>query len=85
MGAETDDTEAISIRRAPVPAGPKVGDYLSAFENSAVGVGHINLKGQWQDANGSLRRILGYSASELKGLSSMDMTHPDDVRQAHDG
>jgi len=80
MGAEIDDTAEVSILKEAGPVGPKVGDYLSAFENSAVGVGHINLKGEWQDANGSMRRILGYSASELKGLSAMSMTHPDDMK-----
>ena len=84
MGAKTDDTAEIPILKDAGPVGPKVGDYLSAFENSAVGVGHINLQGRWQDANGSLRRILGYSESELKGMSSMDMTHPDDVRLSAD-
>ncbi|MEH6807454.1 MAG: PAS domain S-box protein [Hyphomonas oceanitis] len=80
MGAETNDTAEISILKEVGPAGPKVVDYVSAFENSAVGIGHINMTGHWEYANGALARILGYSASELKGLSSLDMTHPDDAQ-----
>lgn len=81
MGTEAsiNETGEIPIREEDRKLRRLVADYDSAFVNATVGIGHLTLTGHWSYANGALSRILGYSKSELQGMSSMDMTHADDL------
>lgn len=51
------------------------------FETALIGMAIIDLEGNWIDVNKSLCNTLGYSKEEIKKLSFMDVTHPDDLRQ----
>jgi diguanylate cyclase (GGDEF)-like protein/PAS domain S-box-containing protein len=53
-----------------------------SFENAAVGMAHLSLKGEWLRVNRKLCEITGYSAQELMALTFQGITHPDDL--AHD-
>lgn len=44
-----------------------------------VGVCHTALDGRWTMVNRAFCDILGYSAEELRGMTFMDITHPDDL------
>jgi len=50
-----------------------------SFENALVGMAMVSLEGKWIDVNKSLCSILGYSKEELKNISFLDITHPEDL------
>jgi diguanylate cyclase (GGDEF)-like protein/PAS domain S-box-containing protein len=52
--------------------------YRSTFEQAAVGIAHTTIDGRILEANRSLCRMLGYTAAELRKLSTRDLTHPDE-------
>ena len=49
------------------------------FATAAIGMGMVNSKWQCIQSNPALQKMLGYSAEELKQISFIDITHPDDV------
>jgi diguanylate cyclase (GGDEF)-like protein/PAS domain S-box-containing protein len=53
--------------------------FRDTFELAAVGIAHTALNGQLTRVNPRLCRMLGYSAEELRALTFVDITHPDDV------
>lgn len=56
-------------------------DLLSrTFENALVGMATLDLTGSWLNVNKSLCKTFGYSKEELKQLTFMDITHPDDLK-----
>lgn len=52
--------------------------FRSTFENAAVGIVHYDLDHRWLRLNQKLCQILGYRKEELRGLTIVDVTHPDD-------
>lgn len=58
--------------------------YRAAFELAPVGVGHVSAEGAYLLVNQRLCEIVGYSAEELRGMSTHDITHPDDVQKGRD-
>ncbi len=62
------------------------------FEAAPLGIAIANAKGYILEANDAFFRLLGYSKDEIKKLTFMDITHPDDreetiklSRKARDG
>jgi diguanylate cyclase (GGDEF)-like protein/PAS domain S-box-containing protein len=53
--------------------------FRDTFELAAVGIAHTALNGQLMRVNPRLCQMLGYSAEELRALTFVDITHPDDV------
>lgn len=53
--------------------------FQQIFENSMIGMGLVDLRGDWKRANRSLCHILGYTEEELIRLNVKDITHPDDL------
>jgi PAS domain S-box-containing protein len=49
------------------------------FENAAVGMAIISLKGEWIKVNQKVCEIVGYPEKELLKLTFQDITHPDDL------
>ncbi len=58
--------------------------FRQTFENTAVGVAHVGLDGQWLEVNQTLCDILEYSREELQTKTVQDVTHPDDLNAARD-
>ncbi|MBT5368967.1 MAG: PAS domain S-box protein, partial [Nitrospinaceae bacterium] len=52
------------------------------FQGAVVGIATVALDGRWLNFNRKFCDILGYPAQELAGLTSAEITHPDD--QAED-
>ena len=48
------------------------------FANAAVGMIVIDPKGRYQRVNEAWLEMIGYSAEELKSLTYLDLTHPED-------
>jgi PAS domain S-box-containing protein len=53
--------------------------YRLAFDTAAVGKGHISRTGHFIRVNQKLCEITGYSADELRKLTFIGITHPDDL------
>jgi len=54
----------------------------ATFDQAAVGVAHVSLEGSLLRANAKLCELLGRRLKEMKGRSSLDFRHPDDVKAA---
>jgi PAS domain S-box-containing protein len=52
--------------------------WLTAFENSAIGITMANFSGRYFAANSAFVNMLGYTESELYQMTFMDVTHEDD-------
>lgn len=48
-------------------------------DNAVIGIALTDLDGKWLRLNGALRRMLGYSETELMDLDYTRITHPDDT------
>ncbi|UII28233.1 PAS domain S-box protein [Fulvivirga maritima] len=55
--------------------------FQSAIEYSPIGIGILDLYGNWIQVNRALEEIFGYSADELYQFSFQDLTHPDDLEE----
>jgi PAS domain S-box-containing protein len=53
--------------------------FRSAFDAAAIGFALTELDGRMRSVNQSLCDMIGYSASELQGMTYQSITHPDDV------
>ncbi len=51
----------------------------AVFDNAAIGIGLFDACGRLVRFNQKLRRMLGYSAKELWGMSHLEFTHPADL------
>jgi PAS domain S-box-containing protein len=49
------------------------------FDNAAIGISLADSKGYSIQSNKALERMLGYTGEELKKMSFVEFTHPDDV------
>lgn len=52
--------------------------FRATFEQAPVGIAHTTTEGQFLQVNGKLCEMLGYTSTELLGLTTRDLTHPDD-------
>lgn len=55
--------------------------YRTIFDQAALGIAHVSVKGHWERVNQTLCRILGYPHEDLLALTYPDVTHPDDLEQ----
>jgi PAS domain S-box-containing protein len=52
--------------------------WRTVFQNAPVGIGTLNLDGQFVTANPTFQRMLGYNEEELRSRTGLDITHEDD-------
>ena len=52
--------------------------FVSAFENSPVGMAIVDLSGNYVEVNPTLCRLLGYSREQLLATDFQQVTHPED-------
>ena len=53
--------------------------FRATFEQSAVGIAHLSRDGTFLRVNKKYRQTLGYSETELRHLSMVNMSHPNDL------
>jgi PAS domain-containing protein len=58
--------------------------FRAIFENSAIGIALVDVRGHPVDSNAALQKILGYTNFELAGKVFTEYTHPDDARAGWD-
>ncbi|CAB5163393.1 diguanylate cyclase/phosphodiesterase (GGDEF & EAL domains) with PAS/PAC sensor(s) [Olavius algarvensis associated proteobacterium Delta 3] len=54
--------------------------FRATFEQAAVGVAHVSLKGKFLRINKKFCEIVGYSKDEMLDLTVQDIAHPDDLQ-----
>lgn len=52
--------------------------FRATFGEAAVGIAHTTTEGRFLQVNAKLCEMLGYTSTELLGLSTRDLTHPGD-------
>lgn len=55
--------------------------FQSSFDQIAVGIAYTSTDGKILGSNRKLSEMLGYSAAELLGMTTRDLTHPEDRDQ----
>ncbi|MBZ0228220.1 MAG: PAS domain S-box protein [Bauldia sp.] len=68
--------EQLKFERASAEASEE--RFGAVMDGAAIGMGLIDTNGNWITANRSLTTMLGYSEAELRSLTFLDVTHPDD-------
>lgn len=53
--------------------------FRAAFEQAPTGMALVGLDGKWVDVNQRLCALLSYECEGLVGMTSQDVTHPDDL------
>src|SRR5262245_32135642 len=53
--------------------------WRTMFDNAAIGIALVDAMGQPVHSNPALQRMLGYTAEELRRMSFVEFTHPDDI------
>ena len=53
--------------------------YRATFNNAAVGMDLVNHNGRFLEVNDTLSNFLGYAREELKNLTILDVTYPEDA------
>jgi PAS domain S-box-containing protein len=53
--------------------------FQTIFEQATLGIALVDMKGSPIETNSALQNLLGYSADELRAMSFVDFTHPEDV------
>jgi len=51
----------------------------ASFNQAAIGIAHLSLKGEWLTCNNKFCKIIGYEQDDLLKISIFDTTHPDEV------
>jgi len=57
------------------------GEFRTAFERVAVGIAVVDLEYRFLEVNPKLCEILGYSRDELRAITAVDITHPEDTAE----
>lgn len=53
--------------------------FRRTFEGAPIGMALVALDGGWLEVNDALCAMLGRAPEELRGLTFLDLTHPDDI------
>lgn len=70
--------ETVERYRAEVALRESEQRFRSTFEQTAVGMAHVDIGGRFLRANGKLCDMLGYSDDELLSLTLQQISHPED-------
>jgi diguanylate cyclase (GGDEF)-like protein/PAS domain S-box-containing protein len=52
--------------------------FEAIFDSAGIGVDLVDIDGRILESNRKLQEMLGYTAEELRGMTVLDFTHPDD-------
>ena len=83
VGVNRSPTIAMSVSGEEAGLGEAVlcegGELFRAiFLQAAVGIAQASVEGEWLLLNDRFCAILGYTRAEMRGMTSLELTHPDD-------
>tara|TARA_R110002050_G_scaffold130204_14_gene251838 strand:- start:202 stop:2340 length:2139 start_codon:yes stop_codon:yes gene_type:complete len=76
IGTNWDITE---LRSTELQLEKSKDSFTETFNNAAIGMALVSLKGNWIKVNSSLCKSLGYTEKEFFKLTFQDITHPEDI------
>lgn len=76
MGTVKDITERRQVEEALLESEAL---FRATFEQAAIGMVRVDLKGRLVETNKAFQNMFGYSGEELKNMVFKEFTHPDDV------
>ena len=79
----SEDLEKMVLERTKELSQSEV-RFRSIFEQAAVGIVEMSIKGKFLQINQRFCDIVGYSADELLQLTREQITHPDDIKADYD-
>ncbi len=85
LGIEVVSQNITDLRKSQKSLAESEERYRSIFDQAALGISNISLDGRIINANKKYCEILGYSLKEIKKLTFLDFTHPDDIKKSKDG
>src|SRR5438477_1534914 len=71
------EMRSIANRTAALEASEQ--KFREIFEEAPIGMAVVGLDEKFRETNPALSKMLGYSEEELRGLTPLDITHPDDL------
>ncbi|MBI2909367.1 MAG: PAS domain S-box protein [Chloroflexi bacterium] len=84
LGVVAIHTDITERKRAEEALRESEERFRATFEQSAVGVTHVDLEGKWLRVNQTFCDLVGYTREELLHRSFTDITHPDDIARGRD-
>ncbi|MHA2232046.1 MAG: PAS domain S-box protein [Candidatus Hodarchaeales archaeon] len=72
-------TRVIEHRQTEVALRESEERFRVTYENAAIGIAIVDLKGRIREINPALQGMLGYSREELSQMTIMDLIHSDDL------
>jgi PAS domain S-box-containing protein len=69
----------IQLKRMEATRRQSEARFRAVFEEAALGIALVDMEGRAIETNPALRKMLGYSGNELRGMQFTEFTHPDDV------
>ena len=67
------------LRESDTLVGETTLELRAMFEQASAGIARVGLKGEVISSNARFAEILGLTPDEAKGITTSDVTHPDDV------
>src|SRR5712691_4475497 len=58
--------------------------FRTLFEQSQAGMAFADLSGRLTSSNEAFRQLVGYTEQELRGVSVLELTHPEDLKAGED-
>ena len=58
--------------------------FRESFENAAIGMAIVSLKGNWLEVNNTMTEMFGYSKEEFLGYNFNDITYPEDIDKGNE-
>jgi diguanylate cyclase (GGDEF)-like protein/PAS domain S-box-containing protein len=58
--------------------------FRTLFEQSQAGMAFADLNGRLTSSNEAFRQLVGYTEQELRGVSVLELTHPEDLKAGED-
>jgi PAS domain S-box-containing protein len=58
--------------------------FRAIFENAAIGIALVDMRGNLVESNPALQKMLGYNKTELAQMAFSQFTHPDDAKASRD-
>jgi PAS domain S-box-containing protein len=77
MASTEDITE---LKRAEEALRESEARFRAVFENAAIGIALVDMRGHPVESNPALQKMLGYNKTELAQMAFTQFTHPDDVQ-----
>lgn len=79
IGGRSAKTQPVENKHSRADLSGWENRFRNAFDQAAIGMALVDLRGNWLRVNPALCRVLGYSVQELVATNFQSITHPEDL------